>query len=496
MAATANHPDGSFVAPAEPDEDIAAIAKQISDHAEVIYQTWKARGLAPNEILTCHNNINVADKFGSVLTSAFSSSSSSPLPSPPVQTSVKKSPPSNTPMMDLLYNSNVTPVNANNLEQIVNKFVVEDKARLAVRQKNCDPPGALPTAKNYPSSIQYALQKFERKSPDVMLSPTKFTSRSPEKPHDVVSPTRLQYSFDGEKHPPEQFIPVTNAPQMVRPLDDGRDAGDGVGGGKGESSGSVNKSSTWPVKMKSVSNVSSGCRPSTREVCDYRQNLPATLPSKVEKRVLTEDFLDEVAKEEERLINALKTGMVITSNENKLDASHNLNKNSPGKIQTQVLSEFEQLQNGGENSRCQSSNKQKNNKQHSSVAEKAENFFKKSNDTSQTDGVCDVPKRRKRIGPVDIVNGDSSGAQLRPNLRTNTANSNLNNQPNNPVRPFLTRGSVAERVMMFEKCPTEIIEKRTKANNGTAPSWKNLASDVHIKIQVREVFYYISSSQH
>ncbi|XP_028039967.1 uncharacterized protein LOC114250337 isoform X2 [Bombyx mandarina] len=35
------------------EEDIAAIARQISDHAEAIYQTWKARGLAPSEILSC-----------------------------------------------------------------------------------------------------------------------------------------------------------------------------------------------------------------------------------------------------------------------------------------------------------------------------------------------------------------------------------------------------------------------------------------------------------
>jgi hypothetical protein len=38
----------------EADEDIESIAKQISDHAEAIYQEWKARGLAPTEILKCH----------------------------------------------------------------------------------------------------------------------------------------------------------------------------------------------------------------------------------------------------------------------------------------------------------------------------------------------------------------------------------------------------------------------------------------------------------
>lgn len=38
----------------DPDEDIAAIAKQISDQAEAIYQNWKSRGLAPAELISCH----------------------------------------------------------------------------------------------------------------------------------------------------------------------------------------------------------------------------------------------------------------------------------------------------------------------------------------------------------------------------------------------------------------------------------------------------------
>ncbi|CAB0015084.1 unnamed protein product, partial [Nesidiocoris tenuis] len=65
MAAAVNQPRSKFSgAPGgdEPEEDIAAIAKQISDHAEAIYQNWKSRGLAPTEILTC-NNVAVPDKF-------------------------------------------------------------------------------------------------------------------------------------------------------------------------------------------------------------------------------------------------------------------------------------------------------------------------------------------------------------------------------------------------------------------------------------------------
>ncbi|CAG9782815.1 unnamed protein product [Diatraea saccharalis] len=50
------------------EEDIAAIAKQISDHAEAIYQTWKARGLAPTEILSCRPTPGVGLKLGDLRT--------------------------------------------------------------------------------------------------------------------------------------------------------------------------------------------------------------------------------------------------------------------------------------------------------------------------------------------------------------------------------------------------------------------------------------------
>lgn len=58
MAATARRRD--------PDEDIAAIAKQISDQAEAIYQNWKSRGLAPAELIACHAAGDTA-KLGWVL---------------------------------------------------------------------------------------------------------------------------------------------------------------------------------------------------------------------------------------------------------------------------------------------------------------------------------------------------------------------------------------------------------------------------------------------
>jgi len=62
MAAMARHrPGGSGGDAAE--DDIAAIAKQISDTAEVIYQNWKSRNLAPADLITCHGAGDTA-KFG------------------------------------------------------------------------------------------------------------------------------------------------------------------------------------------------------------------------------------------------------------------------------------------------------------------------------------------------------------------------------------------------------------------------------------------------
>lgn len=91
-------------------EDIATIAKQISDHAEAIYQTWKARGLAPTEIL----NID------SAAASFMSKSSTSSLPSSPVVNELL------APDMS----------NNNNLEKLVNSFVSEDKARIAAARSS------------------------------------------------------------------------------------------------------------------------------------------------------------------------------------------------------------------------------------------------------------------------------------------------------------------------------------------------------------------------
>lgn len=47
---------------------------------------------------------------------------------------------------------------------------------------------------------------------------------------------------------------------------------------------------------------------------------------------------------------------------------------------------------------------------------------------------------------------------------TSTQRQHLRQTAANPVRPFLTRGSVAERVLIFERCPSDLLlDKRARA---------------------------------
>lgn len=267
----------------EPDEDIAAIAKQISDHAEAIYQTWKSRGLAPTEILKCHSSATAADKFGSTLR---------PRPS--------------------------------QLERLVNTFVVEDKAArqtqqtshtsVPVQNNSSSPHGSSSPvqSKEIPGSIQKVAQRFEPR-----VHPTTISRPAPANPQTLDT------------------IEVIFPEEVVR-----RDS----------------PAPSWPLKNRAARSA-----------------------------------LDEVAREEERLIAALQAGTVVDE--------------------------------------------------------------------------------RKAPHP-------ELTAQQKQHLR----------QAGQPVRPFLTRGSVAERVLIFEKCPTEILDKRRSAPAVTAwrggAELKNRAQVSSVKVRI------------
>ncbi|KAK0087255.1 hypothetical protein PV325_001411 [Microctonus aethiopoides] len=458
MAATAKHElRQKFPGESSGDEDIAAIAKQISDHAEAIYQTWKSRGLAPTEILNCHSNATAADKFGSALTPTMSPNSSAnakklvePLENMLAVGGGGQSYHPPPPRLD----------NNNSLEKLVNNFVVEDKAR----QRSSY------LTKNLPSSIQFALEKFERNS--VGNSSTKIQQQIRPKTaasksslsSPLVSPSSSSSSsslFLGETIEtilPADLPTTTTTSQSKRPMS--------VLIANTPTSNNVDLSrsnhnsglTTWPLKNKL-----------------FTESTPATRVN-VSKVNVVSSYLDEVAREEERLINALKTGAVIGEDV--------CSSTVPARQKPAIKKEKPKLTANG------------------AVLERTSHFFQQVHQRIDERKTVNAPDKSEKIekplelkeereiqtsrwGPritsprprIDQVPHPELTSQQKQHIRaaaaaaaaidnTATAGSNVN-----PVRPFLTRGSVAERVLIFEKCPSELLlDKRGPRQPATGSS--------------------------
>uniref|UniRef100_A0A146L5T8 Serine/threonine-protein phosphatase 2A regulatory subunit B'' subunit beta n=1 Tax=Lygus hesperus TaxID=30085 RepID=A0A146L5T8_LYGHE len=357
MAATVN----SRKFPSEPEEDIAAIAKQISDHAEAIYQNWKSRGLAPTEILSCNN----------VMPEKFTASLTSP----------KKS-------VDIL---GATP---NNLEQLVNNFVVEDKARIA-REKNSP-------IKNV-SSIQYAKQKFENKDKgrSVGEDVLRVYPKSPSFPN-TKNETFSQFIMDTI----ETTLPVDHVPTQAT------------------STPTSSGLQTWPLK-----------------------NRPEVTPKPRLKP--KNEFIDEVAKEEERLINALKTGTTVAEESPT---------SKPTILQKKV---------GLGSQRTPGAGPALEPKPMGIVKKVVKSYQEQMKDT------VDYTQSGKKI--VRTSRRYNEGAVPHPEHKQGNSSRSV---PGNPVRPFLTRGSVAERVLIFEKCPAELGLDKRKSGNPPNYSRESLSSSL------------------
>lgn len=588
MAATAKH-DLRRKFPADTsasgEEDIAAIAKQISDHAEAIYQTWKSRGLAPTEILTCHSNTTAADKFGSALTPCNSpignavtgnniGGRTSPSPS------LEHSSPTTVDILTQTPN-----LDNGNLEKLVNNFVVEDKARIAASKQRSP-------SKPLPSSIQFALQKFERNSAQqqtaatknniiadnskkltsVLLSPT---SSFLNKPSQIVKP-QVPAKTPGSHHCeifletiettfPVDLTPSNRAMQQKRPTST-------LITSPSDSSLNVNSSAssgltTWPLKNKlnDVKRIADVSRTSAKT--SQQEDITKTLPAQDEKKSAMTGinsrcaYLDEVAREEERLINALKTGAVITEEPERTMASLRARQKPAIKQEKPKVEPVKQIIIGGHNyhgnsstvssSGASSSTNISNignvatvSTDHAVLANDAKSFSKDDLSAMSAIDYAKVryqaaqqnPPTQQRLeeqrasnNPYnnstteqlvsnartkfemeirkdkDIKNADKDpvtsrwGPRItspRPRLEQAVPHPELTSQQkqhirtavatgtgNNPVRPFLTRGSVAERVLIFEKCPSELLLDKRGPRQPTINTWRG-SHEVQNKAQV------------
>ncbi|CAH1117978.1 unnamed protein product [Phaedon cochleariae] len=400
----------------DPDDDIAAIAKQISDQAEAIYQNWKARGLGPADLITCHAAGDTS-KLGSMLK--------------------PQQPPSKPASLDIL--AQAPTMDNNRLEKLVKNFVDEDKARCAAAKGRLTPT-ASPANKSLPSSIQYALQKFEvggyarptatlpaRKvagggaygvgaavgSGEVVgtnsyasMNAVQRNSRMREEVNESVKQHQQSKPTIGQKPQISPKPRISDTIEMTLPVD--------IATGL----------QTWPLKNRVVTTdaVKKGGG-------DKRSGQSAARP------VSSGVTIDEVALEEKRLLHALKNGEAVREGG---AGGRNLNSHAHHPVAKQPLP-IDTVDHA--------------------PAPHPDSVSAFSQAATKW-GVRGNTARR----PVEqqVPHPELTTTQ-RQHLRQNAASSSAN-----PVRPFLTRGSVAERVLIFERRPSAelLVEKRGRGVAG------------------------------
>ena len=409
-------------------EDIESIAKQISDHAEAIYQEWKARGLAPTEILKCHPDTDTS--FNRTL---------SPKSSPTTPTSSARSilERHKQPISPELL-AKAPELSTSNLKHLVDSFVNEDKARIAA-QRSDSPVGS--------SSIKYTLKKFENlseRSPSPVTSPPSYSSNaksysSPQQ-QDIINKTNstltnnnnLNYLDKNESQSQQHHVPdvlkdtIEKSSKRQKPETPVKPEH------------LLNHVPTWPLKHRLiVQNKSDMKTPVDKKI------LGATSTSTMRDKSPGIDVLDEVSREEEKLINALKTGTVLTNeclpevssiNEYKSQTEHQINGIN------MVIKE----------------NHRNDNDAHSVTQQQPTPPPQKPNHTP-----IYVPHNEEKLkGFSSFTRVATTRIPSRHDSKSDDKKFELKSVPS-PVRPFLSRGSVAERVLIFEKCPEKTPMRQT-----------------------------------
>lgn len=412
-------------------EDIESIAKQISDHAEAIYQEWKARGLAPTEILKCHPDSD------SSFNRTLSPKSSPTTPSSSGRTILDHNQPISPELL-----AKAPDLSNSNLKHLVDSFVNEDKARLAA-QRSDSPIGC---------SIKYTLKKFENlseRSPSPVASPSPpayssnaKTYSSPQQ-QDIIIKTNstltnnnnsLNYlNNNASQHHVPDVLKDTIEKSSKRPKPETPVKPEHL----------LNHVPTWPLKHRLiVQNKSDMKTPIDKKL----SGSPASAVDGPSRKSPSIDVLDEVSREEEKLINALKTGAVL-SNECLPEVNTLIDYQSDAEQQLNGISAI--------------------------IKENINNNNRNDNDVHVPNSKATPPPQNPNHTPMYVPHkeehskGFSSFARVsttripsRHDPKSDDKKFELKNAPS-PVRPFLSRGSVAERVLIFEKCPEKTPMRQT-----------------------------------
>uniref|UniRef100_A0A182SH56 Uncharacterized protein n=1 Tax=Anopheles maculatus TaxID=74869 RepID=A0A182SH56_9DIPT len=325
----------------EGQEDLDAIAKQISDHAEAIYQTWKARGLAPTEILNCHTGDGAEHAFSQALNPANSPTISHQpggVPGASATGAVAgssggvSSPTANAAgVAELL--AKAPNLSNNSLEQLVSSFVNEDKARIAAQRQQQRVGGVRTPTTGTSSAIKSVLQKFERNGAigggvdDTTVSGGSAGVSDVGRPSylrtgggggaagGITKPSsHLSNSSSNNNNNNFSTLNKNNVPDVLKDTIVESKAGGGVVVVREKPQTPVkpehllNHVPSWPLKNRVVKTGGAGSKVigggTAQPVVTFAKN--------------TADLMDEVSREEERLINALKTGTVLNSSDSIL----------------------------------------------------------------------------------------------------------------------------------------------------------------------------------
>lgn len=455
-------------------DDIESIAKRISDHAEAIYQTWKAKGLAPTEILNCQSD--------EITTGGATSGSSIQITSHYSNFLQHHFRDKDSPVAELL--AQTPDMSNNNLEKLVSSFVSEDKARQqAARKTNILTCG----------TIKEALKKFEaidKNSSYGNYSPVR--SSSPAKAptiirHQIVQTNSIEkqskpikINEQQQQQSPSQTQSKNNGAQHVTvpsSISKGGIVNNLSGGCQSPDNGTektikivkkevndhkentvtarkkpdtpakpanlINHQPVWPLKNRlgysSLVNDNKDVKPSDKKLENH------SVVSKVKRPVSpkkSQNLMDEVSREEERLINALKEGVVLNNNEQIIMGSET-NENSSVN-ENHVYSKIE-------NNSTESQDLIDSGPTGPIILNKLITWNSDRPDINNEFGSenSNLPKQ------IIKVRHRNDAAVPHPEVHKSLNNNLTNNKPliTNSVRPFLARGSVAERVLMFEKCP-------------------------------------------
>lgn len=456
----------------EHEDDIEIIAKQISDHAEAIYQTWKARGLAPTEILNCHS-VN-SDAFDKTLT--------------PFERHTELS------ITNEIRNTDSVNMSNNNLKKLVSSFVSEDKARqqTVARKTNILTSGTIKDAlrkfenttdcntnikPNYlkyntnnstaiKSNASLVAQSHREQSPKLQQSPSNnYENKLNKNVPDVLINTIEQEKLVQSSQSVLEEKPIIVTINKTKPETPAKPAS------------LLNHTPAWPLKTRSkiengtvkgaakvekklsLSASEAGATTTTAR----NVNVSKSPSKKLDIKCKSNDLMDEVLMEEERLINALKTGTVLNNDKilpEVITSTLNTTNNST-KTDSRNWSKSQTNNNSNNKSNQNNNNINNNNSSQTISKTNAWNDDVKPvtvpatstaiSETSEMDGV--QLKLSSKPRPKNDAAVPHPDVSLHTNKTSNSTNARSTGTGVPAVRPFLTRGSVAERVLMFEKCP-------------------------------------------